>query len=59
MSDPIRRGAAGPECGFESAVETFYEAIGLRMKSCCGDVGDVEEGGKVSPDGGNKLGSAV
>jgi hypothetical protein len=43
MSNPIWRGAAGSECGFEAAVETFNEAIGLRMESCCGDVGDVEE----------------
>jgi hypothetical protein len=29
------------------------------MESCCGDVGDIEERGKVLPDGGNKLGAAV
>jgi hypothetical protein len=29
------------------------------MKSCCGDVRDIEEGGQVGPKGRNKLGTAV
>jgi hypothetical protein len=49
MSNPIRRGTAGAECGFEAAVDMFNDAIGLRMESCCGDVGDIEERGKVLP----------
>ncbi len=31
----------------------------MRVKSCCGDVRHVEEGGKVDPKGRNKLGPAV
>jgi hypothetical protein len=40
-------------------VKTFEEAIGLRMKGCGGDVGHIEEGGKVGPEGRNKLRTAI
>jgi hypothetical protein len=49
VCNPIRWGATGPKCGFEAPVKPFQEAIGLRVESCGGDVGHVEESGEVGP----------
>ena len=38
VGNPVRSGTAGSEGGFEGSVHSFYEAIGLRMKSCGVDV---------------------
>jgi hypothetical protein len=59
LGNPIRGSAAGPKGGFEAAMEAFEDAIGLWVKGSGGDVGHVEEGGKIGPKGGNKLGTAV
>jgi hypothetical protein len=40
-------------------VEAFEDAVGLRVECSGGNVGDIEERGKVGPKGGNKLGTAV
>jgi hypothetical protein len=40
-------------------METFKDTIGLRMKGSGGDVRHVEEGGKIGPKGGNKLGTSI
>jgi hypothetical protein len=56
MGDPIRSGTAGTKGGFEASVETFNQTVGLRMESCGGDVGDIEEMSQFFPNGGNKLG---
>jgi hypothetical protein len=40
-------------------VHSFNHVVGLRMKSCGVDVGNVEEGGKRLPDGGSELGTSV
>ncbi len=59
MGDPIRGSAAGAKGGFEAAMETFKDAIGCGVEGSGGNVGDVEEGRKIGPKGGNKLGTAV
>ncbi len=59
MGCPLRRGTTGFESGFQTAVETFNHSIGLRVECSGGDVGDVEEGGKVSPNRGHEQQSSV
>jgi hypothetical protein len=59
MGNPISRGAVCMEGVFEPAMASFNEAVGLRMECFGVDVGNVEEMGKISPEGGNKLMSAV
>ncbi len=51
MGHPILGGTASPEGGFEPTVETFKDAIGLGVESCCGDMRNIEERGKVGPKG--------
>ncbi len=57
--DPIWRGTAGTKGGLEASVEIFNQTVGLRMESCGGDVGDIEEMCEIFPNGGNKLGASV
>jgi hypothetical protein len=59
VRNPVRSGTAGSEGGFEGSVHSFNEAIGLGMKSCGVNVGNVKDEGKRVPDGGSELGSAV
>jgi hypothetical protein len=33
----------GKKGGLEASVEIFNQTVGLRMESCGGDVGDIEE----------------
>jgi hypothetical protein len=40
-------------------MEAFENAVGLGVECSGGNVGHVEERGKVGPKGGNKLGTAV
>ncbi len=51
MGNPVLGGTTSSEGGFEATVETFKDAIGLGMESCCGDVRNVEERGKIGPKG--------
>jgi hypothetical protein len=59
LGNPVGRSAAAPKGGFEAAVEALEDAVGLRVECSGGNVGDIEESGKVGPKGGNKLGSTV
>jgi hypothetical protein len=59
MCYPVWGGTTSSEGSFEDSVCSFNKTIGLRVKSCCVDVGNVEEGGKRMPDGGRELGTSV
>jgi hypothetical protein len=59
MCYPVWGSTTSSEGSFENSVCSFNKAIGLRVKSCCVDVGYVEEGGKRMPDGGCELGTSV
>jgi hypothetical protein len=59
MCYPVWEGTTSSEGSFEDSVCSFNKTIGLRVKSCCVDVGNVEEGGKRMPDGGSELGTSV
>ncbi len=59
MGNPVWGSAAATEGGLEAAMKAFKDTVGLGMKSSGGDGGDVEEGGKIGPKGGNKLGTAI
>ena len=59
MGVPIRRGQAGPEDGFDPAVDPFDHAIGLGMKGSGGYGGNIEEGTNGGPEGRSKLGTLV
>ncbi len=56
--DPVRRGAAGPECILQAAVEAFHHPVGLRMVGGGLVVLDVEEAAESGPQGGGELGPA-
>ncbi len=49
MVDPVRRGAAGPECVLPAAVEAFYHPVGLRVVGGGLVVLDVEEAAEGGP----------
>ncbi len=49
MVGPIRRGAAGPECILQAAVETFDHPVGLRMVGGGLVVLDIEEAAEGGP----------
>ena len=51
MVDPVRRGAAGPECVLQAAVEAFYHPVGLRVVGGGLVVLDVEEAAESGPQG--------
>ncbi len=59
MGSPFRIWTTRFKSGFQTAVETFNHSIGLRVECSGGDVVDVEEGGKVSPNRGRELQSFV
>ena len=59
MVDPVRRGAAGPECILQAVVEAFNHPIGLWMVGGGLVVLDVEEAAESGPQGGGELGPAV
>jgi hypothetical protein len=59
MGYPVWGSTTSSEGSFEDSVCSFNKAIGLRVKSCCVDVGNVEEGGKRMPDRGSELGTSV
>jgi hypothetical protein len=59
MCYPVWGGTTGSEGSFEDSVCSFNKTIGLRVKSCGVDVGNVEEGGKRMPNGGSELGTSV
>jgi hypothetical protein len=50
MRGPVGGVTSGAECGFEGAVETFHHTVGLGVVGRRGDVGDVEDVGKLGPD---------
>ncbi len=49
MAYPIRRGASGTECVFETAVKPFHNPLGLWVKGCGGDVLNLQERSEVGP----------
>ncbi len=57
--DPVRRGAAGPECVLQAAVEAFYHPVRLRVVGGGLVVLDVKEAAEGRPQGGGELGPAV
>jgi hypothetical protein len=59
MCHPVWGGTTSGEGSFEDSVGSFNKTIGLRVKSCCVDVGNVEEGGKRMPYGGSELRTSV
>ena len=40
-------------------METFHHSIGLRVKGSCGDVGKVQKGTNLGPNGGSELRTTV
>ena len=59
MVGPVRRGAAGPECVLQAAVEALYHPVRLRVVGGGLIVLDVEEAAEGGPQGGGELGPAV
>ncbi len=59
MVDPVRRGAAGPKCILQAAVEAFYHPVRLGVVGGGLVVLDIEKAAEGSPQGGGELGSAV
>jgi hypothetical protein len=47
--DPVRRGAAGPECVLQAAVEVFYHPVRLRVVGSGLIVLNVEEAAEGGP----------
>ena len=56
---PVSSSTAGMESGFEATVESFHEAISLRVIGCGGLMSDIEVGTKGGPKGRCELGAPV
>jgi hypothetical protein len=56
---PVRGCTSGSEGSFEGAMYPLHYSICLRVKGSGVDVGNIEEGGKGSPEGGCELGTSV
>jgi hypothetical protein len=57
--DPVRHGAASPEGFLQTAVEAFYNPVGLRVVGGGLVVLDVEQAAEGGLQGGGELGPAV
>jgi hypothetical protein len=57
--DPVRRGAVGAEGVLQTAVETFYHPVRLRVVGGGLVLLDVEQAAEGGPKGGGELGPAV
>ena len=55
VMEPVRSSGVGTKGGFQAAVETFNEAIGLRMAGSGGVMSYVEEATELEPEGGGEL----
>jgi hypothetical protein len=56
---PINCGAAGSECVFEAAVESFHQTIGLRMVGCCVGMLDIQQVAQGGLQGGGEISAEV
>ena len=56
---PVSASGAGPEDVFKAAVETFHEAVGLRVIGDSRAVLDMELGAKAVPEGRGELWAMV
>ena len=56
---PVSSSAAAAESSLKAAVETFHEAISLRMIGCGGLMSDIEAGTKGGPKSRCELGASV
>ena len=59
VGNPIWGGTAGSEGIFETAVVPFNHSVGLWVEGSGGEVGNLQEGRKLAPEGGGELGTSV